>query len=323
MSKQCISQTHFAFVVDHGFTMQAFSSAVEVLRIARRLGAEDLFSYSVCGLENKPIFASNEIAICPDMNVDDLPDAAIMVIISGAGVEKRPNPALIAKLRYWARQAHPVWALGSGVVRIAQAGLVDDCKVAPHWEDVPYLKEHHPRVEISPSLFVDTGPHPTCSGGGAAADLMLRYIQHNAPAGMVDEIAARLMIDGVRDGRLRQAMPAVIRHGTSNKTVFAAIRIMEQNRFDPLSVRELASQIGTSQRQLERLFRTEFQKTPATVYTELRLDEARQEVLAGHRSLFDIALDYGYQAGNFARAYVRVFGVLPSEDRKKSTIDLS
>nr|WP_252733126.1 helix-turn-helix domain-containing protein [Shimia thalassica] len=98
---------------------------------------------------------------------------------------------------------------------------------------------------------------------------------------------------------------------------------MENNCFEALSLQDISHRVGISQRQLERLFRKEFQKTPAKVYTELRLDEARQEVLAGHRSLIDIALDYGYQAGNFSKVYQRVFGVLPSEDRKKPVPDMS
>ncbi len=40
-------KSHFIFVAEAGFTMQAFSSAVEVLRVARKLGAGDLFSYSL------------------------------------------------------------------------------------------------------------------------------------------------------------------------------------------------------------------------------------------------------------------------------------
>jgi transcriptional regulator GlxA family with amidase domain len=297
--------------------MQAFSSAVEVLRVARKLGATDLFSYSVCALENKPVAASNDIAIVPDLDVSDLPKNAVLVIVSGAGADKKTNPALIAKLRYWARQAHPIWAISSGVVRLAQAGLIDDCKVAAHWEDVPYLRENHPRVEVSTSLYVAEAMHATCSGGGAAADLMLGFIERHVTAGMVEDIASRLILDGVRDGRLKQSFPAQLRYSTANKTVFAAVQLMEANCFEALPLHEVARRVRVSQRQLERLFRAEFDQTPTAVYLALRLGEARQDVLAGRRTLIDIALDYGFQPGNFTKVYRRTFGVAPSEDRKK------
>ena len=303
--------------------MQAFSSAVEVLRVARKLGATDSFSYSVCTLDNNPVEASNEIAIVPDIDVEDVPNAAVIVVVSGEGADMRPNPALIAKLRHWARNAHQIWALSSGVVRLAQTGLIDDCKVAAHWQDVPYLKENHPKVKVSTSLFVSTERHPTCSGGGAAADLMLSFVVSNATAGLAEEIASRLIIDGVRSGRMRQSFPAELRFTTSNKRIFSAIQLMDANRFDALPLHEVAAQVGISQRQLERLFRAEFRKTPAAVYLELRLDEARQEVLAGHRALIDIALDYGFQPATFGKVYRRAFGTLPSADRQQRTENVS
>lgn len=308
-------RTHFVFVIETGFTMQAFSSAIEVLRVARKLGADD-FAYQVASLDDAPVAASNGISVLPDCPISDLPRHAIVVIVSGAGADRSTNPDLIAKLRLWHRQGHPIWAISSGVVRLAQAGLADGARVAAHWEDITYLKEHHPEVEISTRLFIGDARHPTCSGGGAASDLMLDFLSRSGRTELVEEIASRLMIDGVRDGRLSQSLPEQMRYATANKTVFAAIRLMEANTFDALSILEIARRLDISQRQLERLFNAEFGKTPAIVYAELRLGEARQEVLAGRRPLIDIALDYGYQPRQFSKSYRKVFGLLPSDDRK-------
>ncbi|MGP6089582.1 GlxA family transcriptional regulator [Antarctobacter jejuensis] len=307
---------HFVFVIEPSFTMQAFSSAIEVLRLARKFGEGARFSYSVASLHDGPVPASNGIEVLPNRAPDDLPRGATVVVVAGAGVETRPNPELLARLRRWSREGHPVWAIASGVVRLAQAGLADGGTVAPHWEDIPYLREHHPRVEVATSLFVLNAKHPTCAGGGASADLMLNYIANAGLGDLVDEITSRLMIDGVRDGRMKQALPAEMRYATSNRACFAAIRLMEANLFDPLPLTELARRAGVSQRQLERVFKTDFGKTPKAVYSELRLAEARQEILAGHRSILDIALDYGFEPAKFSKTYRRIFGVLPSKDRR-------
>lgn len=310
-----LTPAQFVFVVEPGFTMQAFSSAIEVLRVARKLGAEAFARYSVAALENAPVHASNGVAILPDCDLDDVPRAAVLVVVAGAGADRQPNPGLTGRLRRWAREGRSIWAISSGVVRLAQAGLLDGCRVAAHWEDVPYLQDNHPTVDVSTSLFIAEARHPTCSGGGAAADLMLDFIRRTASPELVDEIASRLMLDGVRDGRVSQSYPAQLRYSTANRTVFAAIRLMEANRYDALPLHEIARRTGVSLRQLERLFKGEFSKTPAAVYLDLRLGEARQEVLAGRRPIIDIALDYGFVPGNFTKVYRRVFGVLPSEDR--------
>jgi transcriptional regulator GlxA family with amidase domain len=295
--------------------MQAFSSAVEVLRVARKLGAAEQFDYSVISLCDAKVEASNGLSILANMDIETLPSDSIVVVVAGAGVEKTDNPKLLATLRYLGRHGHQIWAISSGVVRLAQAGLIDDCKVAAHWEDVPYLKAHHPRVNVSSAIFIPNEPHPTCAGGGAAADLFMHYIKTHGPDGLVADIASRLMIDGVRDGRVRQNFPAELQFSTSNQKAFAAIQIMLRARYDPISIASIAAQLNVSQRQLERLFHTEFDQTPGVVYLRLRMDEARQEVLMGHRAIVDIALDYGFQPGNFTKVYKRVFNVTPAKDR--------
>ena len=100
---------------------------------------------------------------------------------------------------------------------------------------------------------------------------MLNYVSRFGPDGLVDEIASRLMIDGTRDGRMKQALPTELRYRTTNKTVFAALRLMDANLYDPLPLSEIASRSSVSQRQLERLFQTEFKKTPKAIYLERRL----------------------------------------------------
>ena len=307
--------SHFAFVVEEGFTMQAFSSAIEVLRVARKLGAKDLYSYSVVSLEGDTVEASNGVSVVANTDLNDLPNSCIVVLVSGAGVEKNPNQRLLSKLRYWARQNHEIWAISSGVVRLAEAGLIDDCKVAAHWEDVPYLKAYFGKVVLSSAIYIPHGPHPTCAGGGAAADLFMDYIRRNGPEGLVDDIASRLLIDGVRDGRVRQNFPAELQFTSSNRVVFAAIQLMITARYERISLGDIASQLDISQRQLERLFQTEFGLSPGAVYMHLRMDEARQEVLMGHRAIIDIALDYGFQPGNFGKVYKRMFGLTPSQER--------
>lgn len=132
--------THFAFVIEAGFTMQAFSSAIEVLRVARKLGAEKHYGYSVYTLDDLAVSASNDIQVLPSQNLNAMPKDTIIVMVAGAGAIGRPNTKMVARLRRWALEGRSIWAISSGVIRLAQAGLIDGCKVAAHWEDVPYLK---------------------------------------------------------------------------------------------------------------------------------------------------------------------------------------
>lgn len=317
------SERRFVFFLDDGFTMQAFSSAVEVLRLVRRLQPDAGYRYSVVAAENAPVRASNGLQLIPDASVDEVPPRSVIVAVSGAHANQSDAPAFVARLRAWARRGHAVWGVSSGVVRLAQAGLLNGRRVAAHWEDVQYLRQMHDTVRVSASLFVSDGGVATCAGGGAATDMMLWVIGRDLGVQVADDIAARLVIDAVRDGRTSQRRVSDMRFETANGAVYAALGVMRANLFTPLSIPEIAKAQGISQRQLERLFLQEFNRTPSHVYSELRLEDARLDVLAGRRNLADIAMDYGYSAATFARNYQKVFGVLPSNDRKGGLREMS
>lgn len=315
----------FVFLLEDGFTMQAFSSGIEVLRVARKLGGGDAYRYAVAALEPGPAPASNGVCVLAEAAIRDAPPTATVLVVSGAGAATRPNPPLIAQLRRLRRAGNPIWGVSSGVVRMAQAGLFaapDDRgrrpRVAAHWEDAPYLRARFPELALSPSLF-EWGPAiASCAGGGAAADLMLDHVRRTGDAALVSEIAARLMMDGVRDGRMAQTQALELALPTTSGAAHRALQAMRDTVFAPLRIADIAARSGVTQRQLERVFHREFNASPLRVYRRLRLEGARQEVLAGRRPLGEIALDYGFSMDRFARAYRELYGAAPRDDRRRS-----
>ncbi len=88
---------------------------------------------------------------------------------------------------------------------------------------------------------------------------------------------------------------------------------------DPeLSPDELAGALHVSRRALYRLFE-EHQLTPGRFIRRVRLDAVREALAAPdneHRSILEIALDYGFtDSATFSRAFKATFGVSPSEWR--------
>ncbi|MBE1284287.1 MAG: helix-turn-helix domain-containing protein [Rhodobacteraceae bacterium] len=296
--------------------MQALSSGVEVLRVARKISAGVGFPFAVASLDGEEVAASNGLCLAPNLPVAQVNRDDIVLVVSGAGADETENSDMVAQIRRWARHGVRVWALSSGVIRLAQAQLLTGRKVAAHWEDAAYLAARFPGVKISSALFIHDDRHATCAGGNAAAEFLMDYLARRGSGELVDEIAARLMLDGIRDGRLNQNRPFRFRYQTTNKTVFAALKLMEEHVFDKLSINEIAARLQVTQRHLERLFQANFGSSPAKVYAELRLNAARQEVLHRRRPILDIAQDYGYSRGTFSKAYKRAFGVAPSHDQK-------
>lgn len=89
---------------------------------------------------------------------------------------------------------------------------------------------------------------------------------------------------------------------------------------DPeLSPDELAGALHVSRRALYRLFE-EHQLTPGRFIRRVRLDAVREALAAPdneHRSILEIALDYGFtDSASFSRAFKAAFGVSPSDWRQ-------
>ena len=63
--------------------MIAFSSAVEVLRMANYVGRADHYQWSIYSLDGSPVHASNGIAVRPTQALDytNLPD--VMIVCGG------------------------------------------------------------------------------------------------------------------------------------------------------------------------------------------------------------------------------------------------
>ncbi|MGV9273357.1 AraC family transcriptional regulator [Streptomyces griseosporeus] len=96
-----------------------------------------------------------------------------------------------------------------------------------------------------------------------------------------------------------------------------AMEHIERRLDDSIDVGELARIVATSEYHLRRMF-SALAGMPLSEYIRRRrLTVAGAEVLAGERTLLEIAVRYGYGSGEaFARAFRAVHGVGPGEARR-------
>jgi transcriptional regulator GlxA family with amidase domain len=107
------------------------------------------------------------------------------------------------------------------------------------------------------------------------------------------------------------------RMGVANPVVLRAIELMEQTVEEPVPPHYLASQVGVSQRQLERLCKRHLGCTPARYHMRLRLDRARRMLRQTSLSVAEVAVACGFVAlSHFAKAYRHNFGCRPRDDRR-------
>ena len=104
-----------------------------------------------------------------------------------------------------------------------------------------------------------------------------------------------------------------------------ALEFLREADWSSLSVPELCSKTGVSQRTLEYAFQEHFNLTPISFIKKLRIHSIRRKLLTADSSeltIADTAHQFGiYDMGRFASIYKKNFGELPSQTLLKPSVD--
>lgn len=317
-TRECI-----AFLLIPGFTHIGFASATEPLRMANMVtGRPDYAAFTVT-IDGDAVPASNGTRVLPDHAVDEMPPVHALFVCGANPIRYPRERKLLHWLRVLAGKGTLLGGIDTGADLLARAGLLDGYRCTLHWQDQPAFVERYPKVIASQQVFeIDRGRY-TCSGGTAAMDLMLQYIlRHPDGPNIASAVADLLVHERIRGVRDRQRIPLWQRLGTTQRHLSAAVMIMEANTSEPLRLPEIASHVGISSRQLERLFHEHLDCTPLEYYMELRLMRVRERLLHSDSPISEIANQCGFRsAAHLSRRYQRLFGLPPSEDRRKLGAD--
>ncbi len=315
------SQSEFperiGFLLLPRFSMMAFLSAVEPLRVANRLHGRELYSWHVFSATGQPVEASNGMTVVAEASLADIKSFPTVFVNVSFEPERHETKPVLAWLRRLDRQGSRLGGLENGAFLLARAGLLDGCKATVHWENAPAFAERFPRVEPTQELFqVDRGRW-TCSGGTAAIDLMLHLIETRHGRDLAVRASETLLHARMRapDDHLRLALSR--RMGVRHPRLLKIVEAMHQNMEEPFGLDRLALLGGISRRQLERLFKTHLNDTPTGFYLKLRLRRARQYLEQTDMRVVDVSLACGFaSAPHFSRAYRTQFGLAPRDDRR-------
>src|SRR3954451_23310551 len=92
---------------------------------------------------------------------------------------------------------------------------------------------------------------------------------------------------------------------------------IERRYAEPLTVAEVARSIGTSTRQLQRVFEESGERSFRAHLAAVRMERARDMLLDHGGTVRSIAAPVGYsQPAHFAKAFRRHHGIAPSEMRR-------
>jgi transcriptional regulator GlxA family with amidase domain len=221
----------------------------------------------------------------------------------------------------WLRSAHARGAvLGSvcsGVLVLAESGLLSGRSVSTHWSAVGDLAERFPDIEvIVDKRIIDHGDIITAGGFMAWVDLGLKLVDQLLGPAIAAETARFMMVDPVaRAQPFFTGFTPRLSHGDA--AVLAAQHWVHGRDGFNVTLADMALQAKLEVRTFVRRFAAATGMTPIEYSRSVRMARARELLEFSTRSVNEIAYAIGYaDAAAFARVFRKVVGTSPGDFRR-------
>jgi transcriptional regulator GlxA family with amidase domain len=313
------------FVLLDKFTLTAFSTFIDAIRLAADLGGRSrqiYCSWSIMG--SGAVRSSCGLQVTPDEALLHPERFDYIAVCGGNGYEDRNLARDYASFLNEAERCG-VHLIGvcTGSFALAEAGLLDGHRACVHWNVLDAFQRAYPSVQASSDqLFIESGPRITCAGSLGGADLALFLIARHCSPEKAQQAARHMLFQGARPADYPQPHFFAKLEGIDDPVVRRVMLLMEQsmNEFRPISW--FAQKTGVSIRQIERRFRRTLGFAPAAIFRRLRLDYAAFLLNQTDKSIMEIAIDCGFvDSAHMARDFRSCFDATPTSYRFRARAD--
>ena len=321
MESNAGKQLSIGFILLNRFTLTAFASFVDVLRLAADTGDKSRqirCRWCIVSRDTHPVRASCGALLQPDERLGDVTRFDYVVVVGGL-LEHTEflHPDYKRFLCNAAEANVTLIGLCTGGFALHDVGLMEGYRCCVSWfHRVDYLERFEGLEPISDQIFVVDRDRMTCSGGSSAAHLAAHIVEQHIGRKFAQKSLRILIVDEAFEASKAQpSLPFAM--DTRDNTLRRAIAVMEQDLASRFRVDELADQLRLSRRSLEERFRKELGLSPAKCMTKLRLEKAKQLLCDNELDIASIAMATGFcDSSHFNKAFKREMGVRPSEFRE-------
>ena len=306
----------FVFVLVNNFSLIAFASAIEPLRLANHMAPSTIFSWKLLAVSDTKVCCSNGTLVKCNSLLEEVHRDTTIILCGGTNIKKEASRELLSWLRRQSRKGMDIGGICTATHILAMAGLLTDKKCTIHWENRDSFAEDFPDNELTSTIYTIDGNRFTAAGGTASADLLLNLIGKVYGVKLANSVADQMIHTSIRTEKDDQRLSIPTRIGVRHPKLSKVLELMENTLEEPVSPSKLAESVGLSTRQLERLFRRYLNKSPKRYYMELRLQKSRNLLLQTNMTVINVALACGFSSpSHFSKCYRNHFSNTPYRER--------
>ncbi len=307
---------NFVFLLLNQFSLIAFTSAIEPLRMANRYNKNSFYKWTLVNETGEFAISSSGIQLKVDDVLTNLNRNDVIFVCGGLNIKENTTKPVLNWLRRETRKGLNVGGLCTGSYALARAGLLNGKRCTIHWENYDSFEEEFPDIELAKSVFTYDKTRFSSAGGTSSVDLILKIISEDYGHDLTNWVADQMIYNSMRTEHDEPRLSTPTRIGVRHPKLSKVIQMMEKNIEEPISPSTLASDVGMSTRQLERLFRRYLNRSPKRYYMELRLQKARNLLMQTDMSVINVALSCGFASpSHFSKCYRAQYETTPYRER--------
>ncbi|MGY3445204.1 MULTISPECIES: GlxA family transcriptional regulator [unclassified Bradyrhizobium] len=319
-----------AILALEGCMQSAVAGIADILTLANHVmqlrGGNARFSWQTLSLDGKAVRAGGGKLLAVDGAVGSR-TGCDAVIVPGSLVDHLTAERLQSqydRAGAWLRRQHAsgrlIGAFCSGVLLLANAGLLDGRRATITWWLQSELRRRHPKVDLASDAVITQADRLVCAAGPMSwVDLLLRLIELVEGAEVAKVCADYAVID---TAQRTQAifMPLGYMFGQDPLLIKADMLVRRTGR-TPVTVRSLAHALGLSERTLNRRFRELTHEPPQAFIMRRRVEHARTLLETTTQPIKTIARATGYEdESSFRKAFRKLTLLSPQAYRAQRTM---
>jgi transcriptional regulator GlxA family with amidase domain len=280
---------------------------------------EPRFRVRIASIDGKSVTGPYPLSLKPECSIHDIDKADIIVVpTSGWDLMERiaRKSALVPWLKKWHKRGAYIAGVCTGVVFLAEAGILDGREATTHWALADVFRERYPKVCWQPEQFVTEDSRIFCSGGiYASTDLSLYLVEKFCGHEIALQTAKSLLLSMPRMRQSGYAVLPLTRPHTDENIREAEAYLREHFAGD-VAIEDLASRCGMSSRNFIRRFKAATGRLPGNYLQSLRIAAAKELLESGQIPVQAVCTKVGYADAAFFRAlFRRHTGMTPAEYR--------
>jgi len=303
------------------FTLMSLGCFVDCLRLSadeRDFSRKIYCSWELLSHDNNPVVSSCGFPVLPTKLFVD-PTEYDYIVVHGGILQSRlvfPDE-LYTFIKAAVKARVPVIGLCTGAFILAELGLMKGRRCAVQFAMEAAMKRVHPEViTVTNVPIVKDGEFITCPGGLASINLAMHLVAEHCGKSRADKTLHYVLSDRGVDEMLamREEPESDLRF--LDARVANAVGLMRERLIETSTIAVIAQQVGTTERELIRLFKKHLRTTPASYWRHLRLKAAHWMVLNNSRSITQIAYECGFtDSSHMIYWFKRKYDVTPAKLR--------